>query len=72
MRGDSQLGHADGAVGPCVIPDPVGNAKYMYEVSLRADPNYSCRVTVWHLKQGIIANNVSAVIIRMLKDYENL
>ncbi|WP_415183207.1 glutathione S-transferase family protein [Phaeovulum sp.] len=57
------------APGPGVIPDPVGDAKYMYEVYLRADPNYSGRVTVpvlWDLKQGTIVNNESAEIIRML------
>ncbi len=57
------------APGPGVIPDPAGDAKYMYEVYLRAAPNYSGRVTVpvlWDLKQGTIVNNESAEIIRML------
>lgn len=57
------------APGPGVIPDPVGNAKYMYEVYLRADPTYSGRVTVpvlWDLHQDTIVSNESADIIRML------
>jgi putative glutathione S-transferase len=33
--------------GPGVIADPVGQARYMYEVYLRAEPNYSGRVTAW-------------------------
>lgn len=55
--------------GPGVVPDPVGNADYMYEVYLRADPTYSGRVTVpvlWDLKQDTIVSNESAEIIRML------
>ncbi|WP_289069529.1 glutathione S-transferase family protein [uncultured Aliiroseovarius sp.] len=55
--------------GPGVVPDPVNDAKYMYEVYLRADPNYSGRVTVpvlWDLEQDTIVSNESAEIIRML------
>ncbi len=55
--------------GPGVIADPVGDADYMYQVYLRADPKYSGRVTVpvlWDLQQGTIVNNESAEIIRML------
>lgn len=55
--------------GPGVIADPVGQAKYMYEVYLRADPTYSGRVTVpvlWDLKRNTIVSNESAEIIRML------
>ncbi|WP_113913346.1 glutathione S-transferase family protein [Roseovarius dicentrarchi] len=55
--------------GPGVIADPVGDADYMYQVYLRADPEYSGRVTVpvlWDLQQGTIVNNESAEIIRML------
>jgi len=55
--------------GPGVIPDPVSDAKYMYEVYLRADPAYSGRVTVpvlWDLKRETIVSNESAEIIRML------
>ena len=56
------------APGPGVIADPVGQARYMYEVYLRADPHYSGRVTVpvlWDLKQDTIVSNESAEIIRM-------
>ncbi len=55
--------------GPGVIPDPVGDAKYLYEVYLRADPDYSGRVTVpvlWDLERNTIVSNESAEIIRML------
>ena len=54
--------------GPGVIADPVGNAKYLYEVYLRAQPTYSGRVTVpvlWDLQQNTIVNNESSEIIRM-------
>ncbi|PJX22247.1 glutathione-dependent reductase [Advenella sp. S44] len=52
-----------------VVGDPVGNARYMYEVYLRAQPDYSGRVTVpvlWDLERNTIVNNESAEIIRML------
>ena len=55
--------------GPGVIADPVGQADYMYEVYLRADPNYSGRVTVpvlWDLQRNTIVSNESSEIIRML------
>ncbi len=55
--------------GPGVIADPVGQAKYMYEVYLRADPTYSGRVTVpvlWDLQRNTIVSNESSEIIRML------
>ncbi|MFX0543301.1 glutathione S-transferase family protein [Roseovarius sp. S4756] len=54
--------------GPGVIPDP-GGADYMYQVYLRADPEYSGRVTVpvlWDKERGTIVSNESADIIRML------
>lgn len=57
------------APGPGVIADPVGHAKYMYEVYLRAKPDYSGRVTVpvlWDKKRDTIVSNESADIIRML------
>src|SRR5690606_9774161 len=44
-------------------------AKYMYKVYLRAQPEYSGRVTVpvlWDKKRDTIVNNESAEIIRML------
>ena len=55
--------------GPGVVADPVGQAAYMYEIYLRAEPTYSGRVTVpvlWDLKRNTIVNNESSEIIRML------
>lgn len=55
--------------GPGVVADPVGQARYMYDVYLRADPQYSGRVTVpvlWDLQRNTIVNNESSEIIRML------
>lgn len=55
--------------GPGVIADLVGKVQYMYEVYLRAQPDYSGRVTVpalWDLERNTIVNNESAEIIRML------
>ncbi len=54
---------------PGVVPDPVGKAHYLYEVYLRAVPEYSGRVTVpvlWDLQRNTIVNNESGEIIRML------
>ncbi len=56
------------AEGPGVIPDPVCNAAYLYELYLAAEPSYSGRVTVpmlWDRKTGTIVNNESSEIIRM-------
>lgn len=55
--------------GPGVVADPVAQARYLYEVYLRAQPDYSGRVTVpilWDLKQNTIVSNESSEIIRML------
>lgn len=55
--------------GPGVIPDPVGQAQYLYQVYLRAQPDYSGRVTVpvlWDLQRNTIVSNESSEIIRML------
>jgi putative glutathione S-transferase len=52
-----------------VVPDPVAQAHYLYEVYLRAAPEYSGRVTVpvlWDLQRNMIVNNESGEIIRML------
>lgn len=52
-----------------VIPDPVLDANYLYEVYTHVDPNYSGRVTVpllYDLKQDTIVNNESSEIMRML------
>ena len=55
--------------GPGVIPDPINNARRVYEVYLAADPHYSGRATVpiiWDKKRNTIVSNESAEIIRML------
>lgn len=55
--------------GPGVVADPVGQANYLYEVYLRAQPDYSGRVTVpvlWDLERKTIVSNESSEIIRML------
>ncbi|MDE1549680.1 glutathione S-transferase family protein [Jeotgalibaca caeni] len=55
--------------GEGVIPDPVVDADYLYQIYTNVDPIYSGRVTVpvlYDLKQNKIVNNESADIIRML------
>jgi len=57
-----------------VIPDPVANAQFLYQVYLRADPGYSGRVTVpilWDLERNTIVSNESSDIIRMLNSAFN-
>ncbi len=52
-----------------VVADPVGQAQYLYQVYLRAQPGYSGRVTVpvlWDLRRDTIVSNESSEIIRML------
>ena len=52
-----------------VIPDPINNAKYLYEVYKAAKPDYSGRVTVpvlWDKAKNTIVSNESADIIRMM------
>ncbi|SEI85730.1 putative glutathione S-transferase [Alkalibacterium gilvum] len=52
-----------------VIPDPVDDADYLYEVYKRVEPDYSGRVTVpvlYDLRQDKIVNNESSEIMRML------
>ncbi|WP_034222588.1 glutathione S-transferase family protein [Arenimonas donghaensis] len=54
--------------GPGVVPDRVNGAKRLYEVYLKADPEYSGRVTVpvlWDTQRQTIVSNESADIIRM-------
>ena len=54
---------------PGVVADPVTDARYLYQVYLQAQPDYSGRVTVpvlWDLHTDTIVNNESAEIIRML------
>lgn len=52
-----------------VIPDPIINAEYLYEIYTHVEPEYSGRVTVpvlYDLKQDKIVNNESSEIMRML------
>jgi glutathionyl-hydroquinone reductase len=54
--------------GPGVVPDPVMNAQYLYQIYLAADRSFTGRVTtpvLWDRQQGTIVNNESAEIIRM-------
>ena len=56
------------AEAPGVVPDPVGAADYLYQVYLRARPDFSGRVTVpvlWDLERDTLVSNESAEIIRM-------
>ncbi|TXG98470.1 MAG: glutathione S-transferase family protein [Nevskiaceae bacterium] len=57
------------AEGPGVVPDRVNGAQRLYEVYVKADPNYTGRVTVpvlWDREKRTIVNNESAEIIRMM------
>jgi putative glutathione S-transferase len=54
--------------GPGVVPDPIHHARYLHEVYVAADPDYTGRVTVpvlWDRQTGTIVNNESSEIIRM-------
>ena len=54
--------------GPGVIKDSLFNSDYLYQVYLKADPNFSGRVTVpvlWDKQTNTIVNNESAEIMRM-------
>ena len=54
--------------GPGVIPDTVNGADLLREVYLKADPDYTGKVTVpvlWDQQTGTIVSNESADIIRM-------
>ena len=53
--------------GPGVIPDP-GGAQFLHQVYVRAEPNYTGRVTVptlYDLERNMIVSNESAEILRM-------
>lgn len=53
---------------PGVIPDPIHNARYLYQVYTAADPTYTGKVTVpvlWDKERDTIVNNESSEIIRM-------
>lgn len=55
--------------GPGVVPDNLNNAEYLHQVYTAAQTDYSGRVTVpilWDKQQGIIVNNESSEIIRIL------
>lgn len=54
--------------GEGVVPDPLFAAGRLYEIYLRADPNYSGRVTVpvlWDRERETMVSNESSEIIRM-------
>ncbi len=54
--------------GPGVVPDSVNGASRLYEVYVKANPQYSGRVvvpTLWDKKTGTIVNNELSEIIRM-------
>jgi putative glutathione S-transferase len=56
------------AAGEGVIPDPLYNSRFVYELYARADDQYSGRATVpilWDQHTQTIVNNESADIIRM-------
>ena len=60
--------------GPGCIPDPIFNARHLYEIYTAADPHCTGRVTVpvlWDKKTAIIVNNESAEIIRMFNSEFN-
>ena len=53
---------------PGTIPDTVNHTNYLWEIYLKADPDYTGRVTVpvlWDKQNGTIVNNESREIIRM-------
>jgi len=57
------------SAAPDCIPDTVNDTRYLREVYLKADPEYSGWVTVpvlWDKETGTIVNNESRDIIRML------
>ncbi|MEB1611786.1 putative glutathione S-transferase [Xanthomonas campestris] len=56
------------APGPGVVGDALYQAQHLYEVYLKADPQYSGRVTVpvlWDRERNTVVSNESADIIRM-------
>jgi putative glutathione S-transferase len=57
--------------GPGCMPDSVNGARYMHEVYVKAQSDYSGRASVpvlWDKRQGTIVSNESSEIIRMLND----
>lgn len=62
------------AEGPGVIEDSIFNSDYLYQVYLKADPQYTGRVTVpvlWDKKTNTIVSNESAEIMRMFNSAFN-
>jgi putative glutathione S-transferase len=60
-------GHGDSISG--TQPDPLYGCEYLYELYLRAKPDYTGQITVpvlWDKKRETIVNNESSEIIRML------
>jgi len=54
---------------PGADEDPLFGAQYLHELYTRADPQFTGRATVpvlWDMKQGVMVNNESADILRML------
>lgn len=54
---------------PGAVPDTVNQARYLWEVYVKAEPDYTGRVTVpvlWDKQTNTIVNNESREIIRML------
>jgi putative glutathione S-transferase len=65
---DPHMGE-DGWVFKTDDPDPIGSGKFLRDVYLRTDPQYTGRVTVpvlWDKELGTIVNNESREIMRML------
>jgi putative glutathione S-transferase len=53
---------------PASVADTVNHAKFLHEIYVKADPQYSGRVTVpvlWDRQRGTIVSNESSEIIRM-------
>ena len=61
---------------PGVIPDAVNGAHFLREVYVKADPDYTGRVTtpvLWDKETGTIVNNESRELVRMLDtEFEGL
>ncbi|MBK6657902.1 MAG: glutathione S-transferase family protein [Proteobacteria bacterium] len=57
------------APGDGVVADPIHHARFLHQVYTAAQPDYSGRVTIpvlWDKQRGVIVNNESSEIIRML------
>ncbi|MGO9449809.1 MAG: glutathione S-transferase family protein [Candidatus Binataceae bacterium] len=59
----------DGSITPGSTADDINGARFLYEIYLKAKPDYTGRVTVpllWDKRKTTIVNNESSEIIRML------